>query len=298
MELLDEKKKCYAVLAPTNKACRNLGKNALTIHKFLGSAMGDTKTLKKQIENKDYIIIDEISMVKEVFYCLFLSLKKLKPTLKFIIAGDSRQIDPVNDRVKFNYLNSRTLHELCDGDRLLLTKCRRSNKKLFDFSLSLNLNIVQIGKQEHLTSICFTNAKRIERNRYWMDRQAENCTTIVKALSWDPNSQDMKIYKGLPIIARVNNKSYDIANSEMFTVKEFDNKTNEVHITDEENEKAIPLDQMTRLFYPAYCVTVHKYQGSTIDKPFTIYEWTKMEKKLKYTAVTRSTKFEYLNIII
>jgi len=200
MELLDEKKKCYAVLAPTNKACRNLGKNALTIHKFLGSAMGDTKTLKKQIENKDYIIIDEISMVKEVFYCLFLSLKKLKPTLKFIIAGDSRQIDPVNDRVKFNYLNSRTLHELCDGDRLLLTKCRRSNKKLFDFSLSLNLNIVQIGKQEHLTSICFTNAKRIERNRYWMDKLAPNCKTIVKALCWDPNSQDMKVFKGLPTI--------------------------------------------------------------------------------------------------
>jgi len=61
--------------------------------------MGDTKALKKQIENKD---------------------------LKFIIAGDSRQIDPVNDRVRFDYLSSRTLHELCDGNRLLLTKCRRS----------------------------------------------------------------------------------------------------------------------------------------------------------------------------
>ena len=103
----------------------------------------------------------------------------------------------------------------------------------------------------------------------------------------------MKVFKGLPIIARVNNKNYDIANSEMFTVKEFDNKKNEVIITDDENEKVIPLDQMTKLFYLAYCVTVHKYQGSTIDKPFTIYEWTKMEKKLKYTAVTRSTKFAH-----
>ena len=66
--------------------------------------MRDTKTLKRQIEGKDYIIVDEISMVKEVFYFLFLSLKKLKPTSKFIIAGDSRQIDPVCDRVKFNGL--------------------------------------------------------------------------------------------------------------------------------------------------------------------------------------------------
>ena len=89
MELLEEREKGYVVLAPTNKACRNLGNEALTIHKFLGSAMSDTKALKKQIETKDYIIVDEISMVKEVFYCLFLSLKKLKPTLKFIIAGDT-----------------------------------------------------------------------------------------------------------------------------------------------------------------------------------------------------------------
>ena len=107
----------------------------------------------------------------------------------------------------------------------------------------------------------------------------------------------MKIYKGLPIIARVNNKSHDIANSEMFTVKEFDNKKNEVHITDGDNEKVIPLDQMTRLFYPAYCVTCCKMQGSSINKPYTIYEWNRMDRKLRYTSVTRSTKFEYLNIV-
>jgi ATP-dependent exoDNAse (exonuclease V) alpha subunit len=285
-------------LAPTNKACRNLGKDALTIHKFLGGSMRDTKTLKRQIEGKDYIIVDEISMVKEVFYSLFLSLKKLKPTLKFIIAGDSRQIDPVCDRVRFNYLNSRVLYELCDSNRLLLTKCRRSDKDLFDFSLSLKKeNYNNIGKEEHQTSICFTNEKRKERNYYWMKTLAPRSAITVKALNWDPNSQDMKVFKGLPIIARVNNKNYDIFNSEMFTVKEYDGKTKEVHIFDDENEKVIPLDQMTRLFNPAYCVTTCKMQGSTINKPYTIYEWTKMDKKLKYTAVTRSTSLKYLNIV-
>ena len=102
----------------------------------------------------------------------------------------------------------------------------------------------------------------------------------------------------LAVIARVNNKNYDIMNSEMFTVKEFDNEKNEVIITDDLNEKTIPFDQMSRLFYPAYCVTCHRYQGSTIDKPFSIYEWQKMDKKLRYTAVTRSTQFEFLSIII
>ena len=95
----------------------------------------------------------------------------------------------------------------------------------------------------------------------------------------------------------MNNKNYDIANSEMFTVKYYEIKTKEVHITDEENEKIIPLDQMTRLFNPAYCVTTHKFQGSSIDKPFTIYEWQKMDKKLRYTAVTRGTLLKYMNIV-
>jgi len=101
----------------------------------------------------------------------------------------------------FDYLNSRTLHELCDGNRLLLTECRRSDKELFDFSLSLRKQDFKIKEEEHPTSICFTNAKRIERNRYWMDKLAPNCNVIVKALSWDPNSQD----------TRVNNKQFDIA---------------------------------------------------------------------------------------
>jgi len=105
--------------------------------------------------------------------------------LKFIIAGDARQIPSVCDRVMFDYLNSRTLHELCDGNRLLLNECRRSDKELFDFSLSLRKQDFKIKEEEHPTSICFTNAKRIERNRYWMDKLAPNCNVIVKALSWD-----------------------------------------------------------------------------------------------------------------
>ena len=80
MEKLNEKKKGFAVLAPTNKACRNLGKEALTIHKFLGGSMRDTKTLKRQIEGKDYIIVDDISMVKEVFYSFI--FEKIKTHLE------------------------------------------------------------------------------------------------------------------------------------------------------------------------------------------------------------------------
>ena len=42
----------------------------------------------RRIKNIDYIFIDEISMVKEIFYQLFIALKLHKPSLKFIISGD------------------------------------------------------------------------------------------------------------------------------------------------------------------------------------------------------------------
>ena len=104
----------------------------------------------------------------------------------------------------------------------------------------------------------------------------------------------MKVYKDLPVIARINNKTYDVANNESFTVKAV-NK-NSITVTDGENEKPIQVKDFAKLFYPAYCITTHKAQGTTIDKPFTIYEWRLFDKKLKYTALTRSTKKEYLNI--
>jgi hypothetical protein len=42
----------------------------------------------KKLEYIDFIIIDEISMVKELFYYVFYIFKKIKPKLKFVIFGD------------------------------------------------------------------------------------------------------------------------------------------------------------------------------------------------------------------
>jgi 5-methylcytosine-specific restriction protein A len=298
LEQLKLNNKNVISLAPTNKACRNISKETMTIHKFLACFFTNKKALKTKIHNVDYIIIDEISMVKEIFYSIFLIIKKLKPTIRFIIAGDWRQLLPVKDRSNFDYENSQALFELCQGYRLLLTKCRRADKELFDLSLNVNdIDLSKIPKEEHETSICLTNDKRKERNFYWMNKKAPRNAMKTTKLDYDPNSQDMKIYKGLPIIARVNNKTYNIANNETFTVKFIDTKTKEVHIIDDKNEIKVPLNDFNKLFYPAYCFTTHKAQGTTINTPFTIYEWRKFNKQLKYTSITRGTELKNLNII-
>ena len=60
----------------------------------------------------------------------------------------------------------------------------------------------------------------------------------------------------------------------------------------------INIDKFQEYFYPAYCITIHKSQGQTYDFPYTIHEWNRLNKKLKYVALTRATDIKLINIII
>jgi predicted GIY-YIG superfamily endonuclease len=47
----------------------------------------------------------------------------------------------------------------------------------------------------------------------------------------------------------------------------------------------------------AYCITVHKAQGSTFNFEFSIYEYSRFDKKLLYTAMSRSTQKSFINFM-
>jgi predicted AAA+ superfamily ATPase len=83
--------KIVQVLAPTNIAANAI--DGITIDKFLNAYLN--KDFSK-IRKKEWFIIDEISMVKEKFYNLFLAIKQNNPNAKFIICGDFYQLDPVS----------------------------------------------------------------------------------------------------------------------------------------------------------------------------------------------------------
>ena len=72
------------------------------------------------------------------------AISNIKHSGKFIIAGDFAQLLPVKDRIEnCDYKNSLALHELCDGNRLELTKCRRSDAVLFNMLLPENINNIK-----------------------------------------------------------------------------------------------------------------------------------------------------------
>ena len=148
----------FKTFVPTNKACRII--DGTTLHKFTIS-----HSRKSLMDIKwEYIIIDEISMVSERFYKFFITLHRLRPDIKFIIAGDFAQLLPVNDRIEdLDYENSPALHELADGNILTLSTCRRSDNEVYKMCLPENIN--QLTKEDFTSNkspvnLCYTNATR------------------------------------------------------------------------------------------------------------------------------------------
>ena len=67
-------------------------------------------------------------------------------------------------------------------------------------------------------------------------------------------------------------------------------------IMDDDKEIDFPIDEFQKLFYIAFCITVHKSQGSTFNEPYTIHQFDMFDERLKYVALSRSTDKNLINI--
>ena len=83
-------------------------------------------------------------------------------------------------------------------------------------------------------------------------------------------------------------------NSEEFVVKSFDNKTMTLLNEIDGSEIKVEL-KFTNCFKPMYAITVHKAQGMTINKPYSIYEYKRMRHNMLYVSLTRTSKQEFVN---
>jgi ATP-dependent exoDNAse (exonuclease V) alpha subunit len=148
--------------------------------------------------------------------------------------------------------------------------------------------------------IAFTNKKRIEINRIMMDQTIRNKkikALELPALNYDPNSQDVRLCTGMPVIARKNSKQLHIYNNETYTIKEIQRTKGEITVEDDGREHTVPISEFTKIFNIAYCITVHKSQGATFDEAYTIHEFNQFDERLKYVALSRATDINLINII-
>jgi len=289
-------------LTPTNVSALLI--EGSTIDKFSHSILTNSKSILK-MANVDYIFIDEVSMMKEHFYSVFLAIKYRFPNIKFIIAGDFNQLEPVKDRAVFNYEMSRALYELVDGNKIELTLCRRSDDRLFNLCQSILENkpysVSDLTNKNWVSykNLCHTNAKRKEVNNKCMKRflneYKPSVTYEVKHLEYDNNTQDYTLCKGMPIISRLNKKSLEVFNNEMFVCERILADT--IVIKNDYKTLEIEKKDFNKLFNLAFCITIHKSQGLSIKDKYVIYEWGKLHKRLRYVALTRSTEYNNINLL-
>lgn len=301
--LIKESGKKYECLAPTNKSARLI--NGITLDSLNYKSIFNNDSIVRWAKSIDYLVVDEISMVKEKFYRLLTNIKKINPRIIFYICGDFDQLEPVNDTWNGDYENSAVLKDLCQRNKLVLTQCRRSDEVLFNLCKNLhlvNLDEFSITRETNL-NVAFTHETRKKVNHSCMMRnlQSSNSEPIsIPADENNPKTQDIHLIRGMPIICHRTNKKIEILNSDRFVITSINNKTieftNELRIEKEQDPIRLELKDFNKYFYLAYCITVHASQGETFKEPYTIYDWSRMSKKGKYVALSRGTEKDNIQI--
>ena len=64
------------------------------------------------------------------------------------------------------------------------------------------------------------------------------------------------------------------------------------------NEITIDSSDFQKLFRVGYAFTIHACQGMSIETPYTIWEWERLNKKLKYVALSRAVRKEHILSLI
>ena len=197
------------------------------------------------------------------------------------------------------------MFELADYNKLELTKCRRANDTLYNLVKFDNIpnvkpsDFIVTDQYKHNINLCFTNKKRIEINYIKMkelyNKKGRQRGLKLDGLPYDDRSQAVILYKSTPIISKVNNDELGLINNQRYIITDIG-----LVITVEDNLKnviKINVSDFQKYFLVGYSCTVHSAQGMTINEPYTIHEWDRMDQRLRYVALSRSTALENIHVM-
>ena len=153
------------------------------------------------------------------------------------------------------------------------------------------------------------NLKMTPNSGSQVDDMINNKITI-QAADW---IQNMSFYVGMPLVAMTSAKNLNILNSEPFIIEEIidlgdsdktlrgiDKFTLSFKIKSQKrgHTTEITMIQLLNCLVMGYAITCHKAMGSSIDRPFTVWETESqfVDEHWLYTVLTRATKLEYINV--
>jgi ATP-dependent DNA helicase PIF1 len=300
------------VFAYTNKASLNIGGQTINSgFKLEEDNKGGVLFIKK-----DIIIIDEIGMVNSDIFKYFIQYKKNNPNTTFIFFGDNNQLPPIESLEEYDIFNNSNILNVVNNFKVNLT----INHRATDKDTQDALNKIKNGNYEDITinyfneydgvHIVYYNTTRRNLNSKINIKKSKGkkCIVIVSNIDkptytdkqkeyFNKNNIEflevvnMKIYKGIELIALKALKNKNIVKNEIYKVEELE--TDKIKI----NGEFYTNEEISNNFTLSYAISVYKSQGQTYKQKVIIHDIKKLtqDKRFIYTASSRATNIKNIS---
>lgn len=327
--------KTIVCCAPTGRAAKRMseltGEEATTIHRALVWDL-DTNQFSKDKDDPlfgDVLIIDEFSMVDiNLFYHLLDATQNFK---QIILIGDDEQLPPVspgsvlNELMSMNLENTIKLEKIYrqgeDSGIIPLASDTRVGKLNVENLNKSDVNFINVDKYNLKNVLLSLLEEKIYSGDELQDIQIlapmydGQCgiTYLNEVLReyFNPasiNKREMQIGKtiyreGDKVLQLKNQPSDDVYNGDIGFIVEIKNKEEDEEIkkstiTVDFDGNFVTYDYSTFVnLTHAYCISVHKSQGSEYKNVFLLSFWEHrimLKRKLLYTGITRTKNNLYI----
>lgn len=320
--------------APTHVAKRLIDEQAQSVHNLFGyDILGKVHTVK--FNDKQFMIIDEVSMMGIQFWREIIRLKRKQPNIIWVLVGDFNQLRAVGEE-HLDVYKSQFLREIVDNhiDLKDNKRCTKDGQLHFDIMTAaiegrpLPHSFPQVNQITMKKNLCYTNNTRKMINRVLMKRYktdqaiyfetnekhinidfSEDGVIVTRVTDSDRQQllrnevtkgfQNMHVYEGLPIRCKKNHKVGDVqlVNGDTFIVQSYDDKFITV-IRDYDNANVnIPNNkEFPYSYFPNYASTIHSAQGQTFSEPYCLHEMDRYDERLLYVALSRTTELSNIYV--
>lgn len=140
-------------------------------------------------------------------------------------------------------------------------------------------------------NICYLNKTRQKVTRECCDRFVADEESYPVDFIYNNKIERYSVSLGMPMLVTQNLKTEFLFNMMELSID---------HISDGNlltiGGHTFEYRKFRQCFIPSFYSTVYKYQGADIDEHYNIYNVNRMDKKQLYTALSRTTKLEYIHL--
>jgi len=248
-------------------------------------------------KNKTAVFLDEFSTVKPKYFSKLWKLKYRNNPVMYCFGGNE-QTKPNEDTDepynRINYETSAIMWYLCGGNRCRLPYMggRYDAETYAKLNTLLETGVMDWGEKKlwdaPRTTLCKQPITRIHVNaaRYAIERKGKDTWRV----------ENKEYYAGMPLIAYSTNDSIGIENSQHYNIISFERAG--VKVSNQKTGKValVPDARMDELFRYGWCDTIARVQGGELSHEYNIVDLGTMDRNDLYTAVSRTTKWDYIGV--